>query len=156
MIRPRPRLDPLAVACVIFVAALAVIFAFLVRRETRLVSLMETEIAPPARAPFPDRYRNEAAQIVGDFLKIQAALPSPNDAAAPALLPPLAEMRRRLLALVVPSGERDLHLRMVTAVSLWEDGVRTGQAELIRNGSGSFSLLLDEFPWLGKGLIDKR
>ena len=151
MIRPKPRFDPLAVACVVFVAALAVTFAFLVRRETRLVNLMEAEIAPPLRAPITERYRNEAARIVGDFLKIQAALPSPNDAAAPALVAPLSAMRRDLLALVVPSSERDLHLRLVTAVAAWEDGVRTGEAELVRKGSGTFSLLLDEFPWLGKG-----
>lgn len=152
MIRPQRRFDPLAVACVVFVSALVAIFAILVREESREVASPGEElIASPPSSP---GYRKQTASIVGNFLKVRAALPSTNDGNAD-LLSSLAAARRDLLALSVPSAERDLHLRLVGAVTEWEEGIQKDDQTLIGSGSGLFFQLLDEFPWLGEGLINQ-
>lgn len=149
------RVDPLALACVVFVAALAVAFAFLVRRELLTARTSEERIQP-SPASLSIRYQQDAGRIVGNFLKLHSALPSPNDSSAKAVLDPLGDARRNLVALVVPNEFRELHVELVAALTTWEDGVRSGRNDIAAHGAGALTLLLDENPWLGRTLSSER
>lgn len=103
--------------------------------------------AAPVSAPTSGRYRAEAANVLAPFLTQAAHMTSVDISSGdPAILDLVDKTQQRLLAMKVPSADKDAHLQFVLLLDMWKRALGGSSADAA-NVQTRTSQVLQQYPW---------